>query len=1054
MDENNTDRHLIDSELWLAKVAIDKSKSAFYRISPEGKILYVNDSACQHLGYSREELVGMYPWEFDPDFPPEAWPSMWETLKKNGIINIETRHRRKDGTIFPVAVTGNYISHLDEEYSFTFVQDITERKATESALQESEARQRAILDNSPYLVWLKDNDGRYLMVNRSYADYARMSDPRQIVGKTDLDLWPRELAEKYRTDDAGVISTRRQKHIEETSFDGTRTHWVETFKMPIIDQNGNVLGTTGFARDITERKQAEATLRRSEENLNRAQAVGQIGSWYLDIPTGRLEWSAETHRMFGIPRQDAIDLATFDASIHPDDRDFVSSAWDAAVAGETYDIEHRIIAEGVTRWVRECAKIERDSAGRPLFGIGTVQDITERKQAEEELAKSHDLLRTIIDTSPIRVFWKDKESRYLGCNLAFAKDAGAHSADDLIGKNDYQLVWKEQAVQYRADDRSVMESGVAKTAYVERQATPDGRQIWLRTSKVPLRSVTNAEIFGVLGIYEDITEYKEADDRLHELNEHLEARVDQRTQELAQAKQLAEAANHAKSDFLANMSHEIRTPMNSIIGMAHLALEAESNPRNRSYLEKIRLSGEHLLGIIDDILDFSKLNAGKLKIETIDFNLGELFDRLRDLVAEKARSKGLELVFDIDPDLPGNLRGDPLRLGQVLINFIDNAIKFTETGRIDVRVRKIAERENAMQVKFEVRDNGVGISPHEQAKLFQPFQQVDNSTTRLYGGTGLGLAISKQLVHMMGAGEIGVESTPQSGSTFWFCLTVGKGSPPRPQENTCATAMSPDMLALINGAHILLVENNQLNQEVASEFLEHAGATVCVAHNGAEAIDLLGSHGFDCILMDIQMPVMDGFEATRQIRANPAWAEIPVIAMTANASGETREHCLAAGMNDYLSKPFKPAALYTMIACWLPVRPQQPPHTATTAALSGAAAWACDPDIIDLNELAELVDGNQSKMRELAQKFLTFARSDMSEIEAALERNDRGALGALGHHNKSPAHMVGAMGFARLCQELEKHARNNADMEQLRDIANRMRPLLDRINECIDKDLA
>jgi len=512
-----------------------------------------------------------------------------------------------------------------------------------------------------------------------------------------------------------------------------------------------------------------------------------------------------------------------------------------------------------------------------------------------------------------------------------------------------------------------------------------------------------------------------------------------------------EAASRAKSEFLANMSHEIRTPMNSILGMAHLALNTEADPKNRDYLEKIHFSGLHLLGIIDDILDFSKIDAGKIKIETVDFDLSGAFNNLNNMIAEKAIEKGLQLDFDIDPGIPNNLRGDPRRLNQVLINYASNAIKFTATGSIIVRAKKIGENENGTLVRFEVQDTGIGISDEDKAKLFQPFQQVDASTTRNYGGTGLGLAISKQLVAMMEEGAVGVDSIPGQGSTFWLTVRLGKGTKPHKLVQGSETDFPPTML---NGVRILLAEDNLFNQQVATEFLEDVGATVCVAKNGKEAMDLLLKEHFDCVLMDIQMPLMDGFEATRLIRANPALARMPVIAMTANASNEDRAQCLAAGMDDYISKPFKPNTLYATLANWLSVQSRRMPFSDLPSTLSVATTWAGDPNIIDLSVLAELIGDNKFEMRKFALRFLESARKDMDEIESALERKDLVALSALGHHNKSPARMVGAMGFFNLCQALEDIGRNGGGIEQACDIVSSMRPLLDRINEQIDNDLA
>ena len=539
----------------------------------------------------------------------------------------------------------------------------------------------------------------------------------------------------------------------------------------------------------------------------------------------------------------------------------------------------------------------------------------------------------------------------------------------------------------------------------------------------------------------------------------LQSRIEEATHELREKKEEAEHANLEKARFLANMSHEIRSPMNSVLGMAQLALKTETNPRQRDYLEKIHFSGEHLLGIIDDILDFSKIDAGKLNIETIDFELDRVTQNLVNLVAWKTSEKGIKLTLDIDPGIPRVLRGDPLRLSQILINYVNNAVKFTAQGEIIIRARKIEESENDSLLRFEVQDTGIGMTQEEMAGLFQMFRQADNSTSRKYGGSGLGLAISKGLAGLMG-GEVGVESEAGKGSTFWLTIRLGKGSMPEwlPPENDehngqWQAGRLRAMLAAINGTHILLAEDNSFNQQVTIEFLQGAGATVCVANNGKEALDLLSQEHFDCVLMDIQMPEMDGLEATRIIRGDPDMAGIPVIAITANATNEDRERCLAAGMDDFIGKPFKPHVFYATLAKWLPVRPSQidmPLTPSTSATPAAEATLGGDPDIIDLAVLAELVGNDRKRIREFALRFIESVRGDITRIEAALESRDMAALGTLGHHVKAPARMVGAMGFASLCQALE----HSKDVEEARGIVSQLRPLLERIKEYMDENLA
>jgi two-component system, sensor histidine kinase and response regulator len=396
-----------------------------------------------------------------------------------------------------------------------------------------------------------------------------------------------------------------------------------------------------------------------------------------------------------------------------------------------------------------------------------------------------------------------------------------------------------------------------------------------------------------------------AEKLLRQRETELETRVEERTRALASAKEQADRANRAKTAFLANISHEIRTPMNSVIGMAHLALQHATGQKQRRYLETIKHSSEHLLGLINAVLDMSKIEAGELRLDATDFQLSALLGRLNQQMLERARSKGLALRFDIDKALEKSFRGDPLRLEQVLLIHMDNAVKFTERGEITVRARLLDGDAKRCEVRFEVRDTGIGITEQARDRLFQVFQQADQSTTRKYGGTGLGLAISRQLVALMG-GEVGVQSEPGKGSTFWFTVRLAPGS------TAVAKAESPlraDSEALA-GMRILLAEDNPVNQFVATAMLEQVGATVSVVGDGQAALDLLHRERFDCVLMDVQMPRMDGLEATRRIRADSTLARVRVVAMTANAWNEDRQACLDAGMDDFVSKPVQPAVLY------------------------------------------------------------------------------------------------------------------------------------------------
>ncbi|WP_243491138.1 CHASE domain-containing protein [Massilia violaceinigra] len=642
------------------------------------------------------------------------------------------------------------------------------------------------------------------------------------------------------------------------------------------------------------------------------------------------------------------------------------------------------------------------------------------------------LLDSVLDSIDAHVYMKDRERRYIYVNARTAEAMG-QPAEDIIGKLDREVMTPDQADFYWRQDSRIFADGARHASQVE-FTQPDGevRQLW--TVKVPV--LLDGEVSAVIGLSTDVTE-------LHKL------------------KAQADAANQAKSNFLSNMSHEIRTPMNSIIGMSHLALRTVANPKQRDYLEKIHHSSQHLLGIINDILDFSKIEAGKLELEVLDFGLGALMQNIANQLGDAAANKHLSLEFEIDPALAQQLRGDPLRLEQVLLNFTSNAIKFSENGRI--RVRALAgggsgsesDSDSEIMVRFEVEDAGIGMSEAEIADLFKSFHQADPSTTRKYGGTGLGLVISKQLAELMG-GTVGVDSIPGHGSCFWFTARLGKAV------NFLqggGSAVDPAVLDQLRGAYILLVEDNIFSQQVGQELLEEAGSTVVVANNGKEAIDLMLKERFDCVLMDVQMPVMDGFEATRMIRSDPRLRDALVIAMTANAGRDDQARCLDAGMNEFVTKPISPKLLFEVIARWLATRPARNGRRRVAVAadqaptrMSAAPVVSTDAGLLDMSALSLTFGANPVKMRKYAFMFLDSARDGLADVSEALDRADVERMADLGHRIKASAKAVGAMRFAGLCQDLER-LRDGGTMDQARTLVANMYTLLDQLNEHIAHEL-
>jgi len=707
----------------------------------------------------------------------------------------------------------------------------------------------------------------------------------------------------------------------------------------------------------------------------------------------------------------------------------------------------------------------------------------------------------------------------------------------------------------------------------------DGSECAIADSCAPIR-MRDGTVVGAVLVFRDVTE------------EYA------KNAELVNARLVADKANLAKSDFLSNMSHEIRTPMNAIIGLSYLAMRSEMTPQQRNHIKKIQDSGRHLLGIINDILDFSKIEADKLTLEHVDFEIEKVLDNVSSLISEKTSGKGLELIFDIDKDVPPNLIGDPLRLGQILINYCNNAVKFTERGEVHIIIRVKEQSEAEVVLHCAVRDTGIGLSSEQTARLFQSFSQADTSITRKYGGTGLGLVISKKLVELMG-GQVGVESEPGKGSTFWFTARFSKSSVPQrklalsrdlqgkrvlvvddnenarlvlsellggmsfsvdradsgvaaidavaradangmPYEIVFLDWMMPGLdgidtakrlqgltlgraphlimvtaygreevikaadqtgiehvlikpvsasmlfdgvvgvlggatadgsrtisevstdvfaqLAPLRGARILLVEDNDLNKEVATELLRDAGFLVDVAENGKIAVDMVSKHLFDIVLMDMQMPVMDGVTATREIRKNPRMKDLPIVAMTANAMQADRDRCLAAGMNDHVAKPIEPEDLWKALLKWIKPHPATPPVVAasvpgTDGQKVGMVELPSGIDGLDTDTALRRVLGKRPLYLSMLQKFVAGQRSALTETRTALGLEDWNLAERLAHTLKGGCANVGAAGLQGMAQQLESAIRDHSPLEVINQLIDKLSGPLDALMEALLRQL-
>ena len=515
-------------------------------------------------------------------------------------------------------------------------------------------------------------------------------------------------------------------------------------------------------------------------------------------------------------------------------------------------------------------------------------------QAEEMLGDKN-MLELILNTIPYYVFWKDINSIYQGCNKNFAKSAGFSDINEIIGKTDYELKWNvDKAEQYRETDHKVMSTDSPLLNIIDSVLQDGGEIMYFETNKVPLHD-NNGNVIGVIGTVSNITDQKKTEN------------------ELLQAKQIAEAATKSKSIFLANMSHEIRTPMNSIIGVINILLQTDLTSEQKEYVDIINISGNNLLTIINDILDFSKIEADQIALENIRFNIREEINNIIKLLSIKAIGKGLQLSVKVHSSVPEWVNGDPVRLKQIITNLANNALKFTKEGSVAIEAEIIEEGDTSYTLKFKVIDTGIGILESEKQYLFKTFSQLEESTSRKYGGTGLGLAISKKLSHLMG-GEIGVESKIGVGSTFWFTVVLEKPS----ETEIKIDVQKPQRIEpQSKPLSVLLVEDNLLNQKFASATLRKQGHKIDIAENGKTAVEKFEKNKYDLILMDIQMPIMDGITASRKIREienkRNSKSKVKILAVTAYAMENDRQKCLAAGMDEYLTKPFKPDELCNMI---------------------------------------------------------------------------------------------------------------------------------------------
>ncbi len=894
-------------------------------------------------------------------------------------------------------------------------------------IQAQSQLMRNVIDNISDPVMLKDAHGNFTLVNQALARLYNTT-PEAMIGKNDRDFSvPDSFLESFRQSAKAVLSNGLTQVVYEDTRDSTtgEIRHFKSVKTPLKDYDGQPQALI-VATDITEVLSGQQQIIESEQRLQEVLNVTREAVWDWHVPSGRVVHNGQWYELLGFGAGEIEDtVEAFTALIHPDDKPLVCQRIDAVLKGQTdiYQSEHRMVGRHRTIWVHDRGGvIGRDELGHPVRMVGSFIDITERKaeqqelqhyrkhleelvqqktddlqRANDELATSEKKYRSLIDTTATGYLILDAQGCVLDANPEYVRLSGHSELKDILGQSVMQ--WTADQEKNQNALAQCAKDGFTRNLVID-YVDASGH---ITPVEINATIVMEGNSPQVVSLCRDVTERQKAMDAI-------------------------EAANRAKSEFLANMSHEIRTPMNGVVGMVDILQQTALDADQRRMLDTISKSSLCLLTILNDILDYSKIEAGKLAVEHIPTSLNEVVQGVVQLMTSTASAKSVSLSVWVNPELPQWVYSDPTRLRQVLLNLIGNAVKFTQNqsnhlGQVALRVMPFTLANGQPGMHLRVIDNGIGMSDEVVAGLFQPFSQADSSTSRRYGGTGLGLSICGQLVRLMG-GQILVQSTPGKGSEFTVELPLQEAAPAQRSGVAVERRLSPRTSAPsveqaeAKGQLILLAEDNETNRDVLHEQLRRLGYAAEVAEDGAIALEKWRTGRFALLLTDCHMPNMDGFALTAAIRQSESQGKhLPIIAVTANAMlGEAR-HCLSSGMDDYLSKPLKQSELGTVLAKWLPLDLSVEPTSSQPEDVNEHPPPTLP--VWNAGMLGELIGDNPNAHQRLLSKFLINTRQQFQEIHAAVHAMDIPVLTTLAHTLKSAARTIGAAALGELCQQIE-----------------------------------